>query len=61
VTVDADDPRSVAARNRSSVLLTYDTERVEINASNRISRDLCSLTTEVTVDGETIFEERWIR
>jgi len=61
VTVRADDPRSVVARNELDVALEYDAERVDIRATNRISRDVCALTTEVTIDGEPFFEKTYTR
>ena len=55
------DPTSVAANTRSEVTMEYDTETVRIVATNHISRDTTQLTTEVTVDGQRVFEETWTR
>lgn len=57
--VRADDPTSAVLRYRIEVALDYGTERVAATTDARVSRAHASIATEVTVDGDSIFDERW--
>ncbi len=39
----------------------YPSETVEVSASNRFTLDIPELSTEVTIDGRTLFDEHWTR
>ncbi len=59
--VAADDPSTAYLRSDNVAELEYDTETVRAETTARVARDSSTVTTAVTVDGETVFEKTWRR
>jgi hypothetical protein len=59
--VPARAPRAAVVRNDVAVTLERPLESVTAEATSRVARDYAVLTSRVSVDGEAVFDERWIR
>jgi hypothetical protein len=59
--VAEEDPGSASARNELRLTVENGYGTFEVRASNHISRSFCRVRTEVTHDGDPVFERTWTR
>ncbi|MEF8814203.1 MAG: CocE/NonD family hydrolase [Halovenus sp.] len=58
---DADDPEAASLRTEAVAELVYEGETVRSESVARTSRDVATITTTVTVDGDPVFDRTWRR
>lgn len=54
------DPDSLTVQNDLEMALSTAAHDIRLVATNQFDRDLAQVTSRVVLDGETIFEERWL-
>lgn len=59
--VPARDPRAAYVRNDVTVTLQRRMETIVSEATSRVTHDYAALTSQVTVDGQVVFDERWVK
>lgn len=57
--VKADSPETASLQTNVEAMLTYPTECVRVETSARVTRATASLTTQVVVDEQVVFDECW--
>jgi putative CocE/NonD family hydrolase len=58
---EADDPSAASLRIETAAELAFEAETVRSVSVARTSRDVATVTTTVTVDGDTVFDRTWRR
>jgi hypothetical protein len=59
--VPARDPRAAYVRNDVTATLELPMETIVSTATSRVTRDYATLDSRVTVDGQVVFDQQWLR